>query len=200
MQQIQQELQFFLPHQLSLHFPDWEILPYDHFSPHQDIISERLRTLYKLPRLTCGTVIVPINTLMHYLPPITYLEQRSFILNKGDELSIEKFRTRLIENGYRAVAKVMEHGEFALRGSIVDVFPMGSNKPFRIDLFDNEVDSLRLFHPDTQRSLDPIDHISLLPAHEYPLDEDGIIKFRQTWREIFSTNPIECPIYQRISA
>lgn len=197
--QFQHELDYFLPNIKKMPFPDWETLPYDHFSPHQDIISERLQTLYQLPRLKHGVVIVPLHTLMQYLAPTSYLEQRSFVLKKGDDFDLENFRQRLAQTGYRIVDQVMEHGEFALRGSIIDLFPMGSKKPFRIDLFDNEVDSIRIFDPDNQRSQEDIEQVSLLPAHEYPLDKNGIARFRQSWREIFSGNPTECPIYQRIS-
>ncbi len=182
-----------------LHFPDWETLPYDHFSPHQDIISERLATLYQLPALQEGTIITTIATLMHRLPPRHYLEGHHFLLKVGDELNIDILRTRLTNAGYHHVSQVREHGEFAIRGSLIDLFPMGSKTPFRIDLFDNEVDSIRLFSPDTQRSMEKITEIRLLPAKEFPLTEEAIDYFRQTWRSQFSGNPLKSPIYQDIS-
>jgi transcription-repair coupling factor (superfamily II helicase) len=182
-----------------VHFPDWETLPYDHFSPHQDIISERLTALYRLPSMQKGAIITTISTLMHRLPPKDYLDGYSFLLKTGDKLNIDILRTRLTNAGYHSVSQVREHGEFAIRGSIIDLFPMGTKTPFRIDLFDDEVDSIRLFSPDTQRSTEKIPSIRLLPAKEFPLTEDAIEHFRQTWRSQFSGNPLKSPIYQDIS-
>ncbi|TAK75315.1 MAG: transcription-repair coupling factor [Gammaproteobacteria bacterium] len=182
-----------------LHFPDWETLPYDHFSPHHDIISERLAALYRIPLLKKGAVITTVSTLLHRLPPNDYLDGYSFLLKVGDKLNIELFRTRLTHAGYHSVSQVREHGEFAIRGSIIDLFPMGSKTPFRIDLFDDEVDSIRLFLPDTQRSTEKIPEIKLLPAKEFPLTDNAIEHFRHAWRSQFSGNPLKCPIYQDIS-
>ena len=164
------ELQFFNNQTDALiHFPDWETLPYDHFSPHQDIISERLKALFHLPSMQKGAILTTFSTLMHRLPPKDYLTCHHFLLKKGDLLNIDILRTQLSQAGYHAVSQVREHGEFAVRGSIVDLFPMGSETPFRIDLLDNEVDSIRIFLPDTQRSTEKIDAINLLPAKEFPL-------------------------------
>ncbi|HSB95021.1 MAG TPA: transcription-repair coupling factor, partial [Spongiibacteraceae bacterium] len=127
--QIEQELQFFAPELAVLHLPDWETLPYDSFSPHQDIISERLTTLYRLPELQRGILVVPIATLMHRLPPPSYLQGNSLIIDRGQQLDVEQLRTRLGAAGYRAVTTVYEHGEFAQRGSLLDIFPMGSALP-----------------------------------------------------------------------
>ena len=182
-----------------LHFPDWETLPYDHFSPHQDIISERLTALYRIPSLQKGAIITTVSTIMHQLPPDDYLTGHSFLLKQGDSLNLDILRTRLAKAGYHAVSQVREHGEFAVRGSIIDLFPMGSKVPFRIDLFDNEVDSIRVFSPDNQRTLEKINEIRLLPAKEFPLTEEAIEYFRQRFREAFSGNPLKCPIYQDIS-
>jgi transcription-repair coupling factor (superfamily II helicase) len=180
-------------------FPDWETLPYDHFSPHQDIISERLSALYRLPSLEQGVIITTMSTLMHRLAPRDYLEGHSFLLTVGDKLNLDVVKTRLTKAGYHNVAQVREHGEFAIRGSLIDLFPMGSHTPFRIDLFDNEVDTIRFFSPDTQRSTEKVNEIRLLPAKEFPLTEAAIERFRQTWRSQFGGNPLACPLYQDIS-
>ncbi len=194
------ELHFFLGKSENLFtFPDWETLPYDHFSPHQDIISERLAALYKIPSLKTGAVITTITTLMQRLSPQAYLDGHLFLLKIGDVLHLDELRTRLTKAGYHAVSQVREHGEFAIRGSIIDLFPMGMDTPFRIDLFDNEIDSIRHFSPETQRSLDKIHEIRLLPAKEFPLTEEAIERFRQNWRSQFSGNPLKSPIYQDIS-
>lgn len=179
--------------------PDWEILPYDHFSPHQDIISERLLTLSQLPMCTKAIVIVPINTLMHRIPPRQHLEAHVFSISQGMKLDGEAFRQRLIRAGYRATPQVLEHGEFSQRGSIIDLYPMGSQLPFRIELFDDEIETIRTFDPDTQCSLEIVEKIALLPAQEYPLTEEAIIHFRQAWRERFSGNPAKSPLYESIS-
>lgn len=194
------EIQFFAEKNLPVHtFPDWETLPYDLFSPHQDIISERLATLYQLAELTTGVLILPVTTLMHYLPPTGYVRANSLFLRSGQALPLEKFRRQLEQNGYRCVSQVMEHGEFAVRGSLVDLFPMGSEKPYRIDLFDNEIDTLRCFDPETQRSQGIIKEIRLLPAREFPLDESAIDRFRYQWRTHFPGDPTSSPIYRDVS-
>jgi transcription-repair coupling factor (superfamily II helicase) len=182
-----------------IHFPDWETLPYDHFSPHQDIISSRLAALSKIPDLAQGVIITPISTLMHRLAPKEYLAGNFFLLARGDKLKIEQMRRDLEKAGYRNVPQVREHGEFAVRGSIIDLYPMGSAQPFRIDLFDEEIDSIRTFSPETQRSLDKVEKIELLPAKEFPLNEESIERFRQNWRSAFTGNPLNCPTYQDIS-
>jgi transcription-repair coupling factor (superfamily II helicase) len=196
---LEDELNFFHQNQPILHFPDWETLPYDHFSPHQDIISERLSALYKIPSLKQGAIITPISTLMQKLPPRTYLEGNTFLLNVGEKFDLHAARKRLAHAGYRAVEQVREHGEFAIRGSIIDLFPMGSDIPYRIDLFDDEIESIRTFSPDNQRSLETVTGIQLLPAKEFPLNDTSIELFRQTWRQLFTGNPINCPLYQDIS-
>lgn len=182
-----------------LHLPDWETLPYDHFSPHHDIISERLAALFRMPSLTHGAIVTTISTLMQKVPPEQYLDAHSFILKTGDQLNLDILRTRLAHAGYHHVSQVREHGEFAIRGSIIDLYPMGSPQPYRIDLFDDEVETIRLFSPDTQRSTDKIAEINLLPAKEVPMTEDGIEKFRQTFRNTFTGNPLKCTIYQDVS-
>lgn len=193
------EINIFSKDSTLLHFPDWETLPYDRFSPHQDIISDRLATLYRLPFLTKGAVITTVNTLMQQLPPRDYLNAQSFLLKLGDVINIDVLRTRLVSAGYYIVNQVREHGEVAIRGSIIDLFPMGSQKPYRIDLFDNEIETIRFFSTETQRSLEKIDEINLLPAKEFPMTETSIENFRQEWRNQFPGNPLQSPIYQDIS-
>jgi transcription-repair coupling factor (superfamily II helicase) len=199
---LEYELQFFQPLQTDLpliSFPDWETLPYDHFSPHQDIISDRLSALHKIPCLQQGAVIISIPTLMHRLAPPSFLESHIFLLKQGDKLNLPTFRQRFEKGGYRCVEQVREHGEFAIRGALIDLFPMGSDIPYRLDLFDDEIDSIRTFSPETQRSIEKVSYITLLPAKEFPLHENAIELFRQQWRSQFSGNPLKCPIYQDIS-
>ncbi|MFP1884884.1 transcription-repair coupling factor [Lonsdalea quercina] len=179
--------------------PDWETLPYDSFSPHQEIISARLATLYQLPLMERGVLILPVNTLMQKVCPHTFLHGHALMLKKGQRLSRNKLRNQLEQAGYRSVDQVMEHGEFATRGALLDLFPMGSEEPFRIDFFDDDIDSLRLFDVDTQRTLNEVDHISLLPAHEFPTDKDAIELFRSQWREQFDVRRDPEHVYQQVS-
>jgi len=197
---LMEGLQFFNPSEKELlTFPDWETLPYDHFSPHQDIISERLAAMYHIPGMQRGAIITTVSTLMHRLAPRYYLEGHHFLIKIGDKINPDILRTRLTEAGYHHVSQVREHGEFAIRGSIIDLYPMGSTTPFRLDLFDDEVDSIRLFSPDTQLSLDKISEIRLLPAKEFPLTDNSIDLFRQNYRSLFTGNPLKSPIYQDIT-
>lgn len=196
---LEQELAFFSDKQQIQLFPDWEILPYDNFSPHQDIISQRLLTLHQLQQGQLDILIVPITTLMARLAPQTFLSGQTFILKQGDQLNLEQTRLNLEKNGYYCVSQVMEHGEFAIRGSLLDIFPMGSKTPFRIDLFDDEVDSIRTFDPETQLSADTIDAINLLPAKEFPFNEQAIQRFRQNWREHFNSAIEPNSLYHEVS-
>lgn len=182
-----------------LQFPDWETLPYDVFSPYQDITSERLECLYRLPALDSGILVVPVQTLMSRLAPRSFVEQRSLLVETGQHLGFDEFRLRLVQNGYNAVSAVMEHGEFAVRGSLIDLFPMGSNSPYRIELFDDEVESIRSFDPESQRTLQVENRLSLLPAREFPLDEAGIRTFRQAYRASFEGDPQQSTIYRDVS-
>ncbi|GJM14161.1 MAG: transcription-repair-coupling factor [Pseudohongiella sp.] len=179
--------------------PDWETLPYDNFSPHQDIVSDRLSALYHLPDLTQGILVTSIGSLMHKLPPKKYVRGNSLDLAVGQELSIQDMRAQLVDAGYQAVDSVFEHGEFAVRGSILDIYPMGSRFPYRIDLLDDEIETLRIFDPETQRSDQRIEQIRLLPGREYPLDAKGVTAFRSNFREKFDVDLRQCPIYQDVS-
>lgn len=201
--QLKYELRFFTGNDNNLpiiDFPDWETLPYDHFSPHQDIISQRLKTLSLLPTMQRGILIVPITTLMHRIAPRDYLATHSLILKLGQTLDLAQSRQELSKSGYRYVDKVIEHGEFSIRGSIIDIFPMGNKEPLRIELFDTEIESMRTFDPETQLSIKKIDHIELLPAHELPLSEHTRKIFCAKWQEYFRHDSANCPIYQDIYA
>lgn len=199
---LETELKAFLPqeqHDLVLHFPDWEILPYDNFSPHEDIISARLTTLHQVSRQKSGILIVPISTVLHRICPQQFLLQNTLLLSVGEEINLTSFRLRLQNSGYQFVSHVSEHGEFTIRGSILDLYPMGGELPYRIDLLDDKIDSIRSFDPETQRSLAKVDAIRLLPAKEFPLSEEAITEFRNNWRLEFNGDPRNCQVYQEVS-
>ncbi|GAA5523491.1 transcription-repair-coupling factor [Microbulbifer aestuariivivens] len=183
-----------------IQFPDWEILPYDTFSPHQDIISDRLSTLYRLPRMRRGVVIAPVSTLMHRLAPRGYISGNALLLKEGQTFDMDAQRRALEQAGYHCVDTVYEHGEFAVRGALMDLFPMGSPLPYRIDLFDDEIESLRTFDPETQRTVERVDSVQLLPAREFPLHKAALSRFLANWHEAFNCDPANVPIYQDISA
>ena len=199
-ERLQEELAFFAPDLPVLHFPDWETLPYDVFSPHQDIISQRIAALYRLPQLSRGILVVPIATALHRLAPKRFLLGSSLVLDVGQKLDVEQMRTRLEAAGYRCVDTVYEHGEFAVRGALIDLFPMGSDTPYRIDLFDDEIETLRTFDPENQRSVDKVESIRLLPAREFPLEKKAVTDFRGRFRERFDVDFRRCPIYQDLSS
>ncbi|TNG89485.1 transcription-repair coupling factor [Pasteurellaceae bacterium USgator11] len=180
-------------------FPDWETLPYDSFSPHQDIISARLSALFFLQQPQQGIFVLPINTLMQRLCPPHFLSNNVLLIKQGDKVLLNKLRLQLENAGYRAVEQVLEHGEYAVRGSLLDLFPMGSDEPFRLDFFDDEIDSIRTFDVDTQRTLNKIEQINLLPAHEFPTDDKAIEFFRGQFRERFEIRRDPEHIYQQIS-
>jgi len=200
--QLQAELRFFLAgSELPvLGFPDWETLPYDQFSPLPELVSERLLTLHRLPTLERGILAAPAGALLQRLPPRAYVDSHSLILATGDRLDPDAMRRRLEQAGYQCVSQVIAHGEFAVRGSLLDLFPAGSNRPFRIDLFDEEVESIRTFDPDNQRSQDRVPHIRLLPAREFPLNEEAIADFRRRYRGTFEGDPKQSLIYREVSA
>jgi len=200
LERLSAELRFFTSGALPLlRLPDWEVLPYDLFSPHPDIISERLQTLYELPHTRHGCLIVAADTLMQRLPPRQYVQGRAFELAKGQSLAIEPFRQRLAEAGYASVSQVVSPGEFAVRGSLLDVFPMGAAAPLRIDLFDEEIEAIRRFDPDTQRSLDTLPSVRLLPAREVPLDPAAVRDFRRRYRTRFEGDPNRGSVYRGVS-
>ncbi|MCK5818223.1 MAG: transcription-repair coupling factor [Psychromonas sp.] len=189
-QKLKQELYFFCESTIDIiNFPDWETLPYDHFSPHQDIISTRIETLHKLTSIKTGILIVPITTLLLKIAPSSFLRQHTLILKTKQIIELQLLRSGLEEAGYYAVEKVQEHGEFCARGSLLDIFPMGSKMPYRIDFFDDIVDSIRPFDSTTQRSLPSINEIKILPAHEFATDKDAISNFKRKFANKF-TSPL----------
>jgi transcription-repair coupling factor (superfamily II helicase) len=198
-QRLEDEIRFYADDLPILPLPDWESLPYDVFSPHQDIISQRLETLYRLPGLTHGVVLASVSTLLHRLPPRDFVTGHSFLLKVGDRLDIQQLREQLIHANYHNVSQVMEAGEFAIRGGLIDLFPAGSHQPYRIDLFGNQVESIREFDPATQRSGATIKSIQLLPAREFPMTDEAIQRFRQAFRARFEGDPQKVPLYRDIS-
>lgn len=191
------ELSFFATDDLPvLSLPDWEVLPYDRFSPHQNIVSERLKTLLALPNQRRGLLVVPISTLMQRLPPAEFVASHAVDLKLGQQLDMHGFRRQLGEAGYRAVDTVYEQGEFTVRGGLLDLFPMGSDQPIRIELFDDEIESLRYFSPESQRTEEKTDAVSLLPAHEFVLTEDSLKIFRTEFQTRFNVDLSRCDIYQ----
>ncbi|CAH0989985.1 Transcription-repair-coupling factor [Sinobacterium norvegicum] len=198
---LEQEVSFFLAAEDDIpviHFPDWETLPYDTFSPHQDIVSERLQALHQLPRQRRGVLITPISTLMHRLTPASFIEANAFVHKTGDSLDSDQYRTRLQESGYRCVDTVYEHGEFAVRGAVIDIYPMGSKHPYRIDLFDDEIETLRSFDIESQRTISKVDEIKLLPAREYPLDKAGIRLFKNQSYELFGDRAKDSTLFKDV--
>jgi transcription-repair coupling factor (superfamily II helicase) len=197
---MEDELRFFSEPGLYIEsFPAWETLPYDLFSPHPDIVSQRLRMLSTLPRLSKGVVIVDLETLLQRLAPQAYIDAHAFDLKAGERLDGGAFRDRLSAAGYVASSQVMAPGEFAVRGSIIDLFPMGSTLPYRIDLFDEEVETIRTFDPETQRSDTRVEALRLLPAREFPLTADGIQAFKRRFRNRFAGDLTRMPIYRDIA-
>ena len=197
---MEDELRFFCePGSYIEHFPAWETLPYDLFSPHPDIVSQRLRMLSTLPRLAKGIVVVDLETALQRLPPQMYIDAHAFDLSVGEKLDVAAFRDRLSGAGYVASSQVMAPGEFAVRGSIIDLYPMGSPTPYRIDLFDDEVESIRVFDPETQRSGERAQALRLLPAREFPLTADGIQSFKRRFRNRFPGDLTRMSIYRDIA-
>ncbi len=199
--QLQKALAFFIKPPLEENvfvFPDRETLPYDQLSPHKDITSARLKLLLDLNHLKKYICIVSVNTLLGRLPPKIYLEQNTLQLSIGESLSLENFKLHCETIGYHNTNQVIEHGEYCVKGGIIDIFPMGHTTPFRIELFNNEIESIRIFDPETQLSIEKINNINLMPATEYPLTEKTIKDFQDRWKSKFDLNPKLCPIYQAV--
>ncbi|MGI9047011.1 MAG: transcription-repair coupling factor [Burkholderiales bacterium] len=198
-QRLFDEIPFFAP-KLRIHLlPDWETLPYDSFSPHQDLVSERLATLYQIMQRECDALIVPLTTALYRLPPREYLAAYTFFLKRGEQLAPEKLREQLTLAGYNHVTQVVSPGEYSIRGGLIDLFPMGSALPYRIDLLDDEIETLRTFDVDTQRSIYNVNEIRLLPAREFPLDNAGQTRFRLNFREKFEGDPSKSRMYKDVS-
>ncbi|TAM23004.1 MAG: transcription-repair coupling factor, partial [Rhodanobacter sp.] len=182
---LEDELRIFAGNLPVLHFPDWETLPYDAFSPHPQIVSQRIATLYRLPDVKHGVLVVPMTTLMQRIAPRSHITGSGLVVSKGQKYDLAAEQRRLEASGYRHVPQVAEPGDFAVRGALIDIFPMGTVEPYRIELFDDEVDSIRSFDPETQRSQQQVDKVDLLPAREFPLTEQAAKEFRDNLRERF---------------
>jgi transcription-repair coupling factor (superfamily II helicase) len=201
LRELEEELRFYAPgNDVAVRvFPDWESLPYDIFSPHPDIVSERLASLYELPRLGRGVVLTAASTLLHRLAPCQYVAARSFQLQTGERLDLGAFRAQLAQASYQSVSQVMEPGEFSVRGGLIDLFPVGTAKPLRLDLFDDRIESIRSFDPATQRSAEPLKEVRLLPAREFPQTQEAIQHFRQRFRARFEGDPQRYAVYREVS-
>ncbi|WP_445513997.1 transcription-repair coupling factor [Stenotrophomonas sp. 3(2025)] len=181
-------------------FPDWETLPYDRFSPHPDIISQRLSALHRLPTLKRGLVVVPVQTLLQQLAPRSYVIGGSFNLEVGQRLDLEAEKRRLESAGYRNVPQVMDPGDFAVRGGLLDVYPMGADEPLRVELLDEDIDSIRAFDPESQRSLDKVEAVHMLPGREVPMDDASIARVLATLRERFDVDTRRSSLYQDLKS
>jgi len=179
--------------------PDWETLPYDHFSPHQDLVSERLATLWAATQGEIDILLVPASTAVYRIAPPAFLAAYTFAFKKGQKLDAEKFRSQVTLAGYAHVTQVVSPGEYSIRGGLIDLFPMGSQLPYRLDLFDDEIESIKTFDVDTQRTVYPVPEVRLLPAREFPMDDKGRTHFRQCFRERFEGDPAKSGIYKDIS-
>ncbi|MBL8447295.1 MAG: transcription-repair coupling factor, partial [Zoogloeaceae bacterium] len=198
-QRLQEEITWFAP-DLRVHLlPDWETLPYDSFSPHQDLISERLATLYAVGRGETDVLLVPATTALYRMAPAAYLAAYTFFLKQGAKLDVDQLRGQMTTAGYAHVTQVVSPGEYSVRGGLIDLFPMGATLPYRIDLFDDEVESIKTFDPDTQRTVYPVKEIRLLPAREFPIDDKGRTRFRSRFRETFEGDPSRVALYKDVS-
>ncbi|MEW9900157.1 transcription-repair coupling factor [Chitinivorax sp. PXF-14] len=198
-QRLLHELRYFSPQSRVLQLPDWETLPYDHFSPHQDLISERLATLWQVRSGQFDALIVPASTALMRLPPVEYLAAHTFFLKAKEKVDLDALRAQMTLAGYQHVTQVYSPGEYSVRGGLIDLFPMGSTLPYRIDLFDDEIETIRTFDVDSQRSIYPVREIRLLPAREFPLDEAGRNLFRRNFRERFEGDPSRSQLYKDVS-
>ncbi|MEZ0309627.1 MAG: transcription-repair coupling factor [Ramlibacter sp.] len=197
-QRLIEEIAFFAPELRCALFPDWETLPYDSFSPHQDLISERLATLWRISQGDADVVVVPATTALYRVAPPAFLAGYTFHFQVKQKLQESRLKAQLTLAGYSHVTQVVSPGEYAVRGGLIDLFPMGSTVPYRVDLFDDEIDSIRTFDPDSQRSLYPVPEVRLLPGREFPMDDDARAKFRSRWRELLEGDPTKSRIYKDI--
>ncbi|WP_226806191.1 transcription-repair coupling factor [Candidatus Vallotia cooleyia] len=197
-QRLQQEISYFAPSACIRLLPDWETLPYDTFSPHQDLVSERLATLHDLGAGCCDILIVSATTTLYRMPPATFMASYTFGFKPGHQLDVAQLKSRLMLAGYRDVRKVVHQGEYCIRGLLINLFPMGSLLPYRINLFNDRVESVHAFNPDTQQSLHPVHDVRLLPSREFPFDETARTAFRARWRSEFAGKPLRASIYQDI--
>src|SRR5437899_7598438 len=198
-QRLSDEIPWFAPGLEVALLPDWETLPYDPFSPHHDLVSERLATLYRVSRGECDVLVVAATTALYRLAPPSYLAAFTFFLKQGTRLDATALRAQLSLAGYQHVTQVVSPGEFSIRGGLIDLFPMGSPLPYRLDLFGDDIESIRTFDVDTQRTLYPMPEVRLLPAREFPLDEAGRTQFRSRYREVFEGDASKSPLYKDVS-
>jgi len=200
-QRLLDEIPWFADGKLSCHLlPDWETLPYDAFSPHQDLVSERLATLHEIRNGQCDVLLVPATTALVRLAPPSFLAAYTFFFKQGEKLDDVRLKAQLTLAGYTHVLQVMSPGEYSVRGGLIDLFPMGSVLPYRIDLFGDEIDTIRTFDADTQRSLYPVREVRLLPGREFPMDEPARTSFRRRWRERFEGDPSRSVVYKDIGS
>ena len=203
-QRLHDEIVFFAPEIRCTLFPDWETLPYDSFSPHQDLISERLATLWRISQRDsqqgADLVLIPATTALYRLAPTSFLAAYTFHFKVRQKLDEARLKAQLTLAGYSHVSQVVSPGEYAVRGSLIDLFPMGSAVPYRVDLFDDEIDSIRTFDPDSQRSLYPVAEVRLLPGREFPMDDDARARFRSRWRESIEGDPTKSRVYKDMGA
>ena len=195
-QRLKDEIPFFAPELLCVLFPDWETLPYDQFSPHHDLISERLASLWRISNGQANLVLIPATTALYRLPPPEFLARYTFHFKAKQQLDVAQLRAQLTQASYQLVSQVLSPGEYAIRGNLIDLFPMGSSQPYRLDLWDQEIDSIRSFSTDTQRSLDSVLELKLLPGREFPMDEAGQQTFRQRWQHLFDQDPCHTRIFK----
>ncbi|HUQ74208.1 MAG TPA: transcription-repair coupling factor [Burkholderiales bacterium] len=198
-QRLLDEICWFSPQLRACMLPDWETLPYDQFSPHHDLVSERLATLYRIQRAEFDIAVVPASTALMRMCPPSYIAGHTFFLRSGTELDVDQLKAQLATAGYQHVTQVVAPGEFCVRGGLIDLFPMGSALPYRLDLDDEEIDSIKTFDVDTQRTVYAVKEIRLLPAREFPLDDAGRARFRSRWREIFEGDPSKKRLYRDVS-
>src|SRR5512145_2887890 len=198
-QRLLEELRWFAPQLRLCLLPDWETLPYDQFSPHQDLVSERLATLYRIQRGDFDVAVMPAATALVRLCPPSYIAGHTFFLKAREKLSLERVREQLAVAGYQHVTQVLSPGEVCFRGGLIDLFPMGSALPYRIDLDDDVIDAIKTFDVDTQRTLYSVNEIRMLPAREFPLDDAGRARFRSRWRELFEGDPSKKRLYRDVS-
>src|SRR5450759_1574333 len=197
-QRLIDEMAFFAPDLRCALFPDWETLPYDSFSPHQDLISERLATLWRISQGQADVVVVPATTALYRVAPPSFLAGYTFHFQVRQKLDESRLKAQLALAGYSHVTQVVSPGEYAVRGGLIDLFPMGSTVPYRVDLFDDEIDSIRTFDPDSQRSLYPVPEVRLLPGREFPMDDDARARFRSPRRQLLEGDPTRSRIYKDI--
>src|SRR5688500_5067017 len=198
-ERLREEMAWFDPGLRVFRLPDWETLPYDQFSPHPDLVSERLATLWQLAGGAFDAGIVPVATALQRLPPRSYLAGRTFHLKARERLDLEALRGQMVLAGYTHVQQVMSPGEFCVRGGLVDLYPTGAAVPYRIDLIGEEIETIRTFDVDTQRSIYPVSEVRMLPAREFPLDEDGRAQFRKCFRGGFEGDPARSGVYKDLS-